>query len=177
MASTSNQLSKPKHWLDGFKDVVTLHKFTSTSNSSTDHAKTSYDLAVKAAEETKRSFRSSLPPSSSFPDNTRDIAQFQREEVKLGSRLGSGTFSDVYVLQSFMMLPQEDETSSIDQAEHRLYMKRHERYRQTGKARYAVKVSSVLEDDRHLFHSKLWSHHTNIPFIPLQSTYMDISLL
>lgn len=60
----------------------------------------------------------------------------------LGPLLGSGEFCSVYELASFRLADASRRgctALSPDEAEGRLHMKKHEKYRDTDNARYAVK--------------------------------------
>ena len=107
-----------------------------------------------AASNKQRDFINSLPPSliTSSDDDNRDskndhnkilaIAPFKRNELILGPKLGEGEFSNVYEIKSFTFQTETaKDVLSLDkgQLESRLYMKQNKKYRQTSKARYAVK--------------------------------------
>lgn len=103
-------------------------------------AKTSHELAACVAAQAKESFEDSmLELMASFP--TRDvIAPFKKSEVKLGRLLGSGEFSHVYEIKSFN-IGSSEAAASINKEEHELreFMKSRELYRDSRKARYAIK--------------------------------------
>ena len=107
------------------------------------YAELAHDLAAKAAEEKKIDFDMTLPPSLlSETANGQDcIAPFRREEIMLGLLLGSGEFSNVYEVKSIHLGPQDEDEDNISPKEFktRLHMKNSDKYRQTDKARYAVK--------------------------------------
>lgn len=62
-------------------------------------------------------------------------------QILFGPKLGSGEFSDVYEVKAF--LPHQDieqhEGFSKCESDQRLHMKKYEKYRETKKARYALK--------------------------------------
>lgn len=111
--------------------------------------------AAEAAEEVKLSFRSSLPQSLDRETQQKhdQVATFQQNEVVLGPKLGSGEFSHVYEIKSFALCDDladaPESTLSPADAEKRVYMKKNEKYRQTDKARYALKhiKGSYLRDN------------------------------
>ena len=106
----------------------------------------SHDLAVEAATNKRNDFLLLLP-SLSLTCNQEEgycIAPFKRKEVVLGPKLGTGEFSDVYEVQSFSMKKSDataldDVELSTEQFESRMFMKENRKYRDTSKARYAVK--------------------------------------
>ena len=106
-----------------------------------------HDLAVEAATNKRNDFLLLLP-SLSLTCNQEEgyrIAPFKRKEVVLGPKLGTGEFSDVYEVQSFSMKKSDataldDVELSTEQFESRMFMKQNRKYRDTSKARYAVKL-------------------------------------
>jgi serine/threonine protein kinase len=112
-------------------------------------------LAAIAASNKQRDFINALPQSlitSSNNDNQDNndndghnilaIAPFKRNELILGPKLGEGEFSNVYEIKSFTFqteTAQDVLSLGEGQLESRLYMKQNKKYRQTSKARYAVK--------------------------------------
>jgi hypothetical protein len=68
-----------------------------------------------------------------------------------GPKLGSGEFSNVYEVQSFHL--QEDfsntAVASEEELDKRRHMKKHQKYRETKNARYAVKH---IKEVYHLHH-------------------------
>ncbi|KAL9185557.1 hypothetical protein ACHAXT_003334 [Thalassiosira profunda] len=99
--------------------------------------------AVRAAEDEKEYFRESLPSSLLEAHDARDcVAPFQPAEIVTGPKLGSGEFSDVYEVTSFSLREEFadfDHVLTDDEAKQRGYLKNREKYRETKKARYALK--------------------------------------
>ncbi|KAL7530703.1 hypothetical protein ACHAWF_003481 [Thalassiosira exigua] len=101
-------------------------------------------LAAEAAEDSKSFFRESLPLSLRDEDKCQldDIALFQPDEIILGPKLGTGEFSNVYEVESFLL--RLDYAGNVvlqgkDEAKKRLRMKNDEKYRESENARYALK--------------------------------------
>lgn len=124
---------------------------------------------IQAAEERKNAFLGSLPQSLISAHNSRDcVAPLKREEVSrldhikfrrmifhlanhlpklsipqivLGPKLGEGEFSNVFEIESFELHPDiaQDGSLSDKELKQRLHMKNSEKYRSTGKSRYALK--------------------------------------
>jgi hypothetical protein len=62
-------------------------------------------------------------------------------QIVLGPKLGEGEFSNVFEIESFKLHPDiaQDGTLSDKELKQRLHMKNSEKYRSTGKSRYALK--------------------------------------
>jgi hypothetical protein len=80
------------------------------------------------------------------------VVQYIRLKIVFGPRLGSGEFSHVYEVKSFQL--QEDfsdaaANASAEELGQRIHMKKHEMYRETKNARYALKH---IQDEHHLHH-------------------------
>ena len=124
-----------------FMDAKSRHASFASTNPFVDIAEDSPNaLAIKAAQEKKKSVHDSLPPSL-LAHEQDCIAPFRRDEIVLGPLLGTGEFSHVYEIRSFCIKPAiaEDIKLSTEESEKRLHMKKCERYRQTKNARYALK--------------------------------------
>jgi len=126
------------------------------TNNSNEVVDSPHLLAAVAASNKQRDFINTLPQSliTSSDNNIQDnndnndghnilaIAPFKRNELILGPKLGEGEFSNVYEIKSFTFqteTAQDVLSLSEGQLESRLYMKQNKKYRQTSKARYAVK--------------------------------------
>ena len=79
------------------------------------------------------------------------IPHFLLLQVVFGPKLGSGEFSHVYEVQSFHLQEDFSNTAVVSEEElgQRLHMKKHQMYRETKNARYAVKH---IKDEYHLHH-------------------------
>mmetsp|Transcript_19980 Transcript_19980/g.41852 ORF Transcript_19980/g.41852 Transcript_19980/m.41852 type:complete len:477 (-) Transcript_19980:46-1476(-) len=101
-----------------------------------------HDAAANAVDMQTDSVRDSLPPSLNEGGQSKqendEVALFKSEELVLGPKLGSGEFSHVYELDSFR-LESDVGVVSHEESKKRINMKGIEKYRQTNKARYAVK--------------------------------------
>jgi len=105
-----------------------------------------HSLAVEAAKDVKIQFLESMPQSL-IDERIQEhdcVAPFKWDECILGPLLGSGQFSDVYRVRSFRLTNHQDADSDHDklskeETNQRLSMKGCEKYRQTTKARYALK--------------------------------------
>lgn len=103
-------------------------------------------LAIEAAKDANIHFLESMPQSL-IDERIHEhdcIAPFKWDECILGPLLGSGQFSDVYRIRSFSLTNHQDADSdngqlSKEEINQRLLMKGCEKYRQTTKARYALK--------------------------------------
>ena len=96
-------------------------------------------LAVGAARARKESFHESIKPFIKSYDEKECIAPIRLDEIVFGPWLGSGEYSDVYEIRSFCIKQDVDVTVSGEESDKRELLKKCERYRQTGKARYALK--------------------------------------
>ncbi len=76
-------------------------------------------------------------PSYDFPRHSHHL-KFSMQIV-LGLKLGAGEFSNVFEVRSFVLRPNEDDTFNADEMQQRLRLKHQEKYRMTGRARYAMK--------------------------------------
>jgi hypothetical protein len=98
------------------------------------------NIAAYIKNEVKKNFRDVLPDSLLYDYNNRDcIAPFKSNEVKTGRLLGSGEFSHVYEIKSFLPDASVSGTISDRESEMRQFMKEREKYRDTKKARFALK--------------------------------------
>eukprot|EP00985_Skeletonema_marinoi_P018295 scaffold10203_cov154-Skeletonema_marinoi.AAC.3 len=98
--------------------------------------------AVNRASEKRDSFRAELPQSLLQTHDDRDcVAPIKLEEISFGPKLGSGEYSNVFEIQSFNLQELDDthETKTAEELEKRRLLKQCEKYRETKKARYAVK--------------------------------------
>ena len=103
-------------------------------------ATSSHDLAACAAAEASEHFGTILLQSPLNTCTNRDcIAPFKKSEVRTGKLLGSGEFSHVYEIKSFLLDASQDTEASSSESETRRLMKACEKYRDTKKARYALK--------------------------------------
>ena len=110
------------------------------------HQEATSRLAAQRAYMTRVSFRESIPRSllQSY-DDRECVAPIMPKEIKIGPKLGAGEFSNVYEIQSFNLFQDHaTDVKNAEELEKRLFLKKHEKYRQTKKARYAVKR---LKDD------------------------------
>lgn len=99
-------------------------------------------LAVNRANAKRDRFRGGLPQSLLQSHDNRDcVAPILLEEINFGLKLGSGEFSDVYEIESFNLQHSDylEDTKSVEELEKRRLLKQYEKYRETKKARYAVK--------------------------------------
>ncbi len=87
---------------------------------------------------------SSFSTASIHPNTTENIlavrAPFKREEIVLGSFLGSGEFSNVYEIEAFCT---KGDVMNEDETRQRESMALRNKYALTGKARYALKHIKV----------------------------------
>lgn len=98
--------------------------------------------AANRASEKRDSFRAELPQSLLQTHDDRDcVAPIKLEEISFGPKLGSGEYSNVFEIQSFNLQELDDthETKTAEELEKRRLLKQCEKYRETKKARYAVK--------------------------------------
>jgi hypothetical protein len=101
-----------------------------------------YLLAVNRANAKRESFRGGLPQSLLQTHDNRDcVAPILLEEINFGPKLGAGEFSNVYEIESFNLQHSDylDDTKSVQELEKRRLLKQYEKYRETKKARYALK--------------------------------------
>ena len=133
-------MTKSRHHLhEALRSLRSTCSFSSLVEGGGDQSP--HALAVQAATN-KRNHFLQLLPSLSLTCNEGEgycIAPFKRKEVVLGPKLGTGEFSDVYEVQSFSMKKSDDVELSTEQFESRMFMKENRKYRETSKARYAVK--------------------------------------
>jgi len=129
---------------ESMKRKLSEHLSSALTNISSTHYNTDFMLAVEAAEEQRALFRNSLPASltqrsqsSLWNAYDNSVATFNIDEIELGPNIGSGQFGSVYEVQSFCL--QSDVTLSDNEVKKRQQMKRCEKYRQTKRARYALK--------------------------------------
>eukprot|EP00970_Alexandrium_tamarense_P001991 scaffold270_cov207-Alexandrium_tamarense.AAC.19 len=98
-------------------------------------------LAVRAAEDARDAFFDSLPRTLLQSQNETDVpAPFKRDEIVLGSFLGSGEFSNVYEIEAFCT---KGDVMNEDETRQRESMALRNKYALTGKARYALKHIKV----------------------------------
>lgn len=137
-------MTKNRHLHLKLRSLRSVSSFASLVDGGGDQS--SHDLAVQAATNKRNDFLLLLP-SLSLTCNQEEgyrVAPFKRKEVVLGPKLGTGEFSDVYEVQSFSMKKSDataldDVELSTEQFESRMFMKENRKYRDTSKARYAVK--------------------------------------
>ncbi len=67
------------------------------------------------------------------------VAPFHVNEIIFGQWLGEGEFSEIYEVQSFRLSNDCGDDISVEESNLRSLMKQGETYRQSGKARYALK--------------------------------------
>ncbi len=99
-------------------------------------------LAVDRASEKRDSFRAGLPRSLLQTYDDRDcVAPIKLEEINFGPKLGAGEYSNVFEIESFNLqsLDGAQDSKSVEELEKRRILKQCEKYRETKKARYALK--------------------------------------
>lgn len=95
--------------------------------------------AAHKAREKRDSFRAGLPQSLLQTHDNRDyVAPIKLEEIKFGPKLGAGEYSNVFEIESFHLRDVHD-VKTEEELEKRSMLKRCEKYRETKKARYALK--------------------------------------
>jgi len=124
-------------------NLIFKNRFMNKTNNGSGHCQEVIRLlAANRASAKRDSFRGSLPPSLLRSYDERDcVAPILLEEINFGPKLGAGEFSDVYEIDSFNLQSSDDvkDTKSAEELEKRLMLKQCEKYRQTRKARYALK--------------------------------------
>lgn len=142
--SSFRKLNLNEHMIRMYKSTFSSSFATESSSFSTAsiHPNTTANiLAVRAAEDARDAFFDSLPRTLLQSQNETDVpAPFKREEIVLGSFLGSGEFSNVYEIEAFCTkggVMNEDETRQRES------MALRNKYALTGKARYALKHIKV----------------------------------
>ena len=72
-------------------------------------------------------------------------------QIVLGTKLGSGEYSNVFEVKSFKLNPQFKGTNplKVEEMEQRIHLQTHEKYRDTNKARYALKQIKDKYYDNH----------------------------
>ena len=97
-------------------------------------------VAAHRASEKRDSFRAVLPRSLLQTHDDRDcVAPIKLEEIKFGPKLGAGEYSNVYEIESFHLRDVQDINKSEEEMDKRSMLKQCEKYRETKKARYALK--------------------------------------
>ena len=120
--------------------VIKRHQRGHNNSHDGNTTKSIHEMAVCVATQAIRTFIETLPESLKNDIANRDImAPFKKCEVKLGRLLGSGEFSDVFEIKSFSPDASMDTCSSKAETETRQLMKACEQYRDSKKARYAMK--------------------------------------
>ncbi|KAL7534758.1 hypothetical protein ACHAWF_004941, partial [Thalassiosira exigua] len=128
--------------------TASSHSFASRQGAYAHSSRSSSDaLAAEVAEESKSSFRESLPPSlrelrEEGKCQLDGTALFQPDEIILGPKLGAGEFSNVYEVESFNLRLDgagSDVSQGDDEAKSKLRMKKNEKYRDSDNGRYALK--------------------------------------
>lgn len=87
------------------------------------------------------SFRAGLPRSLLQTHDDRDcVAPIKLEEINFGPKLGAGEYANVFEIESFSLQSVDGaQDKTVEELEKRRMLKQFEKYRETKKARYALK--------------------------------------
>ena len=100
-------------------------------------------LAVDRATEKRDSFRAGLPRSLLQTHDDRDcVAPIKLEEINFGPKLGEGQYAMVFEIETFSLQSlalDGGQQITVEELEKRRMLKQCEKYRETKKARYALK--------------------------------------
>lgn len=106
-----------------------------------DSIKAISDRAVEAAERSRGKFQESMNSctTKSLRVEKECVAPFHVSEIIFGQWLGEGEFSEIYEVQSLRLSNYPGDDIDAEESNIRSLMKQGEKYRQSGKARYAIK--------------------------------------